>query len=128
MTIPSKDHPTYHAARLIYAEGSKTEQQLWSGECGFHERADCRAKQLERAIALNWLQRLPDGRIALADSTVEFFDTEPPKPKPKGQVAGPRIIDVMNRAAYKPARQIRRADAWDNSVRAIPSHYAKVRP
>jgi hypothetical protein len=121
--IPGRDTAPYKAAQYLYEEGPKSERDLLQAVdfgVSYKERDN-----LQRAIRSGWLVTTPDGRIVCSDVALDHFDTRPTVEKYIGTPAGPRIIDVMNRPPYKPAKPLRRADALDCSVRAIPSFYGK---
>jgi hypothetical protein len=118
-TIPKKSSGSYKAARLIYDTGSKTEAELGAVIDFGNERNV--AISLDAAIASGWLRRLPDGRFALTDSALEYFDSEPVKDV--REIVKPRDMNLVQRAAYKPSKRVPRDDepAW--SERAVPNFY-----
>jgi hypothetical protein len=120
--IPKKSSGSYKAARLIYDTGSKTDAEL-AGAIHFGSPTNFKLS-LDRAIKTGWLQRLLDGRIALTDFSIDFFDTEPVKRK--GQIAAPRIIDVMNRKPYSTPKRMVRDDVPKWSVRSGVTLFTKA--
>lgn len=121
-TIPKKSSAAYKVARLIYDTGSKTDAELSAAV-----ESLCLPQvqlSLEGAIASGWLRRLPDGRVALTDFTVDFFDTEPGKFV--GQVAGPDQINRMNRKPYVQPRRLPRDDEPEWSVRIGTTFYTQA--
>jgi hypothetical protein len=122
---PQRDDSAYKAAVLIYSSGTSQMAGSLVARIECDGNQEQRAAALEQAIRTGWLRRLDDGRIALTDFALEHFETAPTR-KFVGQVAAPRVVDIMNRKPYKTPARLGRTDAPDCSVRTMPSHYGKA--
>lgn len=119
--VPNKAQASYVAAKAMYEDGEPKTEAAFYALADFDPRASNRTEALNRAISTGWLRKLEDGRIALTEFAIEFFDTadEAPKEKYTGQEAGPRQIDLLNRDPWKSNLNPRglRQDVPDWSVR-----------
>jgi hypothetical protein len=125
--IPPHNSARYKAGELIYREGAKTEVELLAA-INFDRRAGYARNNLQSAIEGGWLRQEKSGRIDISHRARVHYEESAPAAQPeapKGQVAEPRFINLMDRPAYKPAKPFRRADALDNSLAAMPSKFHK---
>lgn len=122
---PTKSNAHYKAGEYLHAHGPQDERALLDA-VSFGFQPAVAKDNLQRAIQIGWLKVLGDGRIDLSREARVHFEGEPVKPV--GQMAGPRIINVMDRKPYVPPKRMVRPDALDNSLAAIPSFYGKARP
>lgn len=117
--IPKKSSGSYRAARLIYDTGSKTEAELIEA-VDFGLQRNLRAA-FDYAIKSGWLRILPDGRYALTDATLEYFETEPVEDV--REIVKPSSIDKMARKPYSPPKRLPRDDEPKWSERDVPNFY-----
>lgn len=123
--IPRKYDVIYKAAQYIFEYGPQADVALFQA-IDFGPREYYREK-LRRAFSCQWLVQTPEG-VDITELAREHFAGPMPKIEYVGQMAGPRFVDLMNRPAYVPPRRLVRADALDNSLQAMPSHYGKGNP
>lgn len=126
--VPAPDHPSYIAAKAMLHSGPLRPEQVF-------ELADFgpirnRLARLNPTIDSGWLQYVPGGRLIVSQFAVDHFNTKPPAPKWEGEVVPPREpmpFKPMS-AKHRPDTRGRRPDAMDNSLAAMPSHWAKAQP
>ena len=119
--IPKKSSAAYKVARLIYDTYPKTDAEL-------NTVLDLGNRRLiwlsiDAAIESGWLRRVLD-RYELTGYARTYFDTEPVKFA--GQVAAPRIVNVMASKAYSPPKRMVRDDVPVWSVRSGTTFFTKA--
>jgi hypothetical protein len=127
--IPSKRESSYLAGKQIYADGPMLPAALFK-LVDFGPRPSDRQESLDRAVRAGWLDLLADGSVDLTEASCNYYDKEAPANKPQGSMATPREVKPFRPMSpqYRVNSRGLRADAPDCSVKAIPSHYAKVTP
>jgi hypothetical protein len=99
--IPTKNSAAYKAGEFLYQNGPKPEADVFQA-VDFGTRARARLNRLQAAIIDGWLAITPNGLIVCSKAALDHFDDQPePSSKYVGKVAAPRIIDVMNRPAWR---------------------------
>ncbi|MCS0808666.1 hypothetical protein NX774_12120 [Massilia agilis] len=109
------------AAQLIFAEGPKSREELYSA-VDFGDQPAKRTAMLREAVNSGWLEVRTDGKYDLTQIALEMLEQEerPVARKPAGEIALPRSINVMIRQPYVPPKRIARSDEpeWSRRVSA----------
>jgi hypothetical protein len=126
---PAPDHPAYLAARaMLQCPPLRVEEVFQLADFGPISQ---RLAKLNPHIDSGWLQYVPGGRLIVSQFAVDHFNKRSSAEKFEGSLATPRE-NVHAFTPLSPKHRLNprgtRADAWDNSTRAIPSHHAKVNP
>jgi hypothetical protein len=128
--VPGSKSAAYIAGRAIYARGPSSQEQVF-GYARFGQSHGAEAANLKRAIDIGWLKKQPDGFIGLSEKAQHYYAGTEPEPKEMGSLATPREnLHAMQPLSSKHRLNPRglRADALDNSLAAMPSHFGKVTP
>lgn len=128
--IPGNNWAGYIAAHALRARGSTNHKQLFS-VAPFGAIAGAQMANLKRAIESGWLVALSDNLVGLSERAQHYYAGTEPAPKEMGSLATPHenvnAIRPLS-ARYRINPRGMRADAMDNSLKAMPSHHAKVTP
>lgn len=125
--VPGTNSAAYIAGRAIYARGPVNHEQLFS-LARFGVTAGAQSSNLKKAVDNGWLVD-DEGVVRLSDRAQHYYAGTEPEPKPMGSLATPREnvnAGLPMTARHRPDTRGRRQDAMDNSLAAMPSHYARV--
>jgi hypothetical protein len=128
--VPGPTSAAYIAGRSLFARGPGTREQVFQ-YARFGITAGAETANLNRAIENGWLVALTDNLVGLSDRAQHYYAGTEPAPKEMGSLATPREnVNAMKplSARYRINPRGLRADAMDNSLKAMPSHHAKVSP
>lgn len=127
--VPDPSHPSYIAAKAMLNRPPLSAQEVLALADFGPEKT--RMAKLRDALRNRWLIEIPGGRIIASEFAQDHFD----QPQPVAKFAGTTATSRENVNAMKPLSLKHRlnprglrADALDNSLAAMPSHFAKVMP
>lgn len=127
--VPDPGHPSYIAARAMLNRPPLSAQEVLALADFGPEKT--RMAKLRDALRNRWLIEIPGGRIIASEFAQEHFDHPQPAPEFAGSLATPRenlhATEPLNPKHRLNPRGFRQ-DALDNSLSAMPSHFAKVTP
>lgn len=128
--VPGNASASHIAGRSLFARGPSTREQVFQF-ARFGITAGAETANLNRAIESGWLVALSDNLVGLSERAQHYYAGTEPAPKEMGSLAMPREnVNAMKPLSRKHYLNVKgtRADAWDTSTLAIPSHHAKVTP
>lgn len=128
--VPGNTSAAYVAGRALFARGPMNHEQLFAIG-GFGTTAGAQLANLKKAVDFGWLTELSPTMVGLSEKAQHYYAGTEPAPKEMGSLATPREnVHAMAPLSRKHYLNVKgpRADAWDTSTRAIPSHHAKVTP
>lgn len=128
--VPGNASASYIAGRSLFARGPSTREQVFQ-YARFGITAGAETANLNRAIESGWLVALSDNLVGLSERAQHYYAGTEPAPKEMGSMAAPREnVNAMKplSARYRINPRGLRADAMDNSLKAMPSHWSKVTP
>lgn len=131
--IPPRNAARYQAGEIIHRDGSKSEAEILA-LVNFGGKPTAQRENLQRAIASGWLVSVA-GVVSCGATATAHYQTQTRKAAPvvsTGLPVPPRFINLMDRPElsrkYIPSRRGPRADALDNSLAVMPSHFGKGNP
>lgn len=124
--VPGNMSAAHIAGRAIYARGPSSKEQVL-GYASFGATSGAQEYNLGKAITSGWFVDL-GGLIGLTDRAQHYYAGTEPEPKAMGSLATAREVKPFRPMSpqYRVSSRGPRADAPDCSVKAMPSHFAKV--
>lgn len=125
--VPGSNSAAYIAGRAIYARGPASQEQIF-GYASFGKTSGAQTYNLGKAIANGWLIEI-EGLVGLTEKARHYYAGTEPEPQEMGSLATPPTnVNAMRTlsAKYRLNPRGLRPNAMDNSLRAMPSHYAKA--
>lgn len=127
--VPDPGHPSYIAAKAMLNRPPLSAQEVLTLADFGPEKT--RMAKLRDALRSRWLIEIPGGRIIASEFAQDHFD----QPEPVATYVGTAATSRENVHAFAPLSAKHRLnprgtrpDAFDNSLGAMPSHFAKVTP
>lgn len=127
--VPGVNSAAHIAGRAIYARGPVNHDQLFS-LARFGVTTGAQSSNLKKAVDNDWLVD-DEGVVRLSDRAQHYYAGTEPEPKQMGSLATPRenvnAMVALSSKYFINSKGLRN-DAPDCSVKAFPSHYARVAP
>jgi hypothetical protein len=128
--IPAKNSAAYLAGAHLYEHGPALDTELFM-VVNFGTRKGVMADRLQAAIDSGWLRRVGGATVACTEAAAQHYaDVPEPASVPQGQIAAPRIVNVLHRpplsTRYRLNPHGNRSDVPAWSVRDTPNFKTKA--
>lgn len=125
--VPQKNCASYLAAKAMLTRPPLTPQEIF--DLADFGPVKSRMTKLSVAVRNGWLIELPGGRMIVSEFAQEHFNAPAPEPEYEGEPATPRVnvnAGLPLSAKWHLNSKGNRPGALDSSLKAMPSHFAKV--
>jgi hypothetical protein len=128
--IPARNSAAYLAGAWLYEHGPAADADLFTA-VHFGSRKGVMADRLQAAMDMGWLRRAGGPTVACTEAAAQHYaDAPEPASRPAGQVAAPRVVNVLHRppisARYRLNPHGNRSDVPAWSVRDTPNFKTKA--